>query len=275
MSESVPSTTGWQLASNAAEAYQAYLVPAFFGACSERLVALAGIARGQRVLDLACGTGAVARAAARRVGPGGEVVGADVNAEMLATAERVGAPPGSRVRWEEADAAALPFPSDAFDHVLCQQGLQFFADPVAALREARRVLAPGARATLSVFRSLERHPAYAAFARLLGEHVGPEAARTMASPFALGDADAVRALMDEAGWRTTEVRIVVGETRFPSVAELVRREAASSPLAGSLARLDPAAVAALVAAAGEALAPHVDDGGVAFPNETHVVHAEA
>lgn len=275
MSESVRSTTGWQLASNAAEAYQAYLVPAFFEACAERLVTLAGIGTGDRVLDLACGTGVVARAAARRVGPGGEVVGVDVNAEMLATAARTGTRAAPRIRWERADAAALPFPSGSFDHVVCQQGLQFFADPVVALHEARRVLAPGGWATFSVFRSLERHPAYAALARLLGEHVGPEAERTMASPFALGGADGVRTLLREAGWRPTEVRIVVGETRFPSVAELVRREAASSPLAVSLARLDAAALAALVAEVGEALAAHVDDGGVAFPNETHLVRAEA
>lgn len=267
--------SGWQLEGNAAEAYEAYLVPAIFGACAERLVAAAAVTRGDRVLDVACGTGVVARAAARRVGPTGAVSGVDVNPDMLEAARGAATEAGPDIAWRRADAASLPYDDDAFDVVVCQEAVQFFGDRPAALREMRRVAVPGGRIAFSVWRSLERQPCYEILARALGEYAGLEAEAMMRSPFAFGDADALRALAEGAGLAGVEVRIAVGESRYPSVEELVRREAASSPLAGPLSELEPDRRHALIEALREALAPHTDDAGVAFHNETHIVTGRA
>ncbi|MGI8574284.1 MAG: class I SAM-dependent methyltransferase [Egibacteraceae bacterium] len=275
---STPTTandSGWQLRGSAAEAYEAHLVPAIFDAMSARLVAAAEVEAGDCVLDVAWGTGVVARAAAQRAGAIGAVTGVDVNPDMLATARRAAAGITPSIAFEQADATDLPFDDGAFDVVVCQEALQFFSDRSAALREMRRVTRPGGRMACSVFRSLDHHRVYAVFARALGEHAGTQAAEMMGSPFALGDADLLRQAVSEAGWDAVEIRIAVSDERFPSVTEFVRQEAASSPLAGPLSKLADDQHAALVATLEQRLSPYLDDGGLVFPNETHIITGRA
>src|SRR4051794_4440488 len=123
-----------------AEAYERVQVPAIFTGWATDLVSIADLRAGERILDVACGTGIVARLAAPRVAPAGHVVGVDVNAAMLTVARAQPQPAGAVIEWHQGDAAALPFPDAAFDVVLCQQGLQHMADRGAAVREMRRVL---------------------------------------------------------------------------------------------------------------------------------------
>lgn len=264
---------GWQLAGNAAQAYQDHLVPVIFEPMAAALVAAAGVSPGDRVLDVACGTGVVARAAAQAVGGDGEVVGIDRNPDMLTVARDVASATGVPVRFEQAEAESLPFEDATFDVVLCQQALQFVTDRTQVLTEMRRVTRPDGRVGFAVLRSLEHHRVYREFVAALGRHAGPDAADMLASPFALGDGEQLRRDALTAGLDDVEVRIVVGHERFPSVEDMVWQEAASSPLAASLATLDAAAQAALVADLEQALAGHLDDAGVVFPNETHLVTA--
>ena len=136
--------TPWQVGSSAPEVYEPELVPAVFGPWASRVVALANPQPGERVLDVACGTGIVARAAAERVGPSGQVVGLDLNPHMLAVAQSVASErPALPIEWREASVMAVPFSDAAFDIVYCQLGLQFFPDRLAALREMHRVLVSG------------------------------------------------------------------------------------------------------------------------------------
>lgn len=275
MSDTTTTERGWQLRGNAADAYEQHLVPAIFDAMSRRLVTTADVQAGDRLLDVACGTGVVARTAARRVGSSGTVTGVDINPDMLATARRSSADVTPLIDWHEADVVALPFDTNAFDVVLCQEAVQFFGDRVAGLREMRRVTTPGGRVAFSALRSLKHNPVYAIFSRALGDHAGAPAERMMRSPFALGDADTLRANAHEAGLTDVRVRIAINEERFGSVREFVRQEAASSPLAGPLGALGEDQQAALVAALERQLAPHLDDMGLAFHNETHIVTARA
>ncbi|HZN20326.1 MAG TPA: class I SAM-dependent methyltransferase [Micromonosporaceae bacterium] len=120
-------TETFQLSAEAAEAYEAQFVPSFFAQWAPRLLDAAGVAAGQDVLDVACGTGIVARGAAERVGPDGSVTGVDRSEEMLAVARRV----RPDLRWRHGDAAALPFGDREFDAVVCQMAMMFFPDPVA------------------------------------------------------------------------------------------------------------------------------------------------
>jgi SAM-dependent methyltransferase len=260
---------GFQLDGQGPQAYERYLVPKFFAACADQLIDLAGVRSGERVLDVACGTGVVARNAAARVGAGGSVVGIDVNDTMLAVAATV----SNLVEWRPADAGALPLPDATFDAVCCQQGLQFFPDPLLALREAHRVLVPGGRIALAVWRPIEHHPAFAALTDALEQHVGAEAAGMMRSPFAGPGSHALRQLLVDAGFHEPVVRIGVITVRFPSPQEFLRQEAVSSPLAEPVGALDDGRRAALIAHLDQALVPYMDDEGVVFPMETWLVVA--
>ncbi len=273
MSAQSSTDSGWQLQGNAAEAYESFLVPVIFQGLAERLVAAAEIRPGDRVLDVACGTGVVARTAARQVGPEDMVAGVDVNPDMLATARDAARAVTPGIHYRQGDAVDLPFEDGTFDVVLCQQALQFFPDRVAALREMGRVASPGGRVALGILRSLDRHPVYAIFAEALGEHVGSDAAEMMGSPFALGAAEVLRASAREAGLREVTVQVSISEERFPSVADFVHWEAASSPLAAELARLDADQQASLVSRLEHDLSPYLDDLGLVFHNETHIVTA--
>jgi ubiquinone/menaquinone biosynthesis C-methylase UbiE len=161
----------WQLAGNAAELYEDVLVPTVFRPWATDLLELADLQHGERVLDVACGTGIVARLAAEQVGIAGEVTGLDLNAGMLRVARSLPAPPGAPVTWVEGSALAMPLPNASFDVVLCQQGFQFFPDQAAGLQELKRVLVPGGRMLLSIWEGAT--PYTSAMAAAVQKHVGP------------------------------------------------------------------------------------------------------
>ena len=266
----------WQVAGNAAETYERALVPAIFAPWAPLVVALGDPKPGERVLDVACGTGVVARLASQRVGPTGTVVGLDLNPGMLAVAASSApgqAPTGAPIRWQEASATKMPLPDSSFDVAYCQVGLQFFPDRAAALREMHRVLVPDGRLGLMVWRGIEHSPGFGVLAGALARHVSSEAAGVMRAPFSLGDADELRGLIDEARFRDIAIRPLSGTVRFPSAARFVQAQVAGSPLAGHVARVSDEARAALVGEIGDALGPHLSGGGLAFPIEAHLASA--
>jgi SAM-dependent methyltransferase len=248
-------------------------VPVQFAPCATQLLDLAGVEPGERVLDVACGTGIVARRAAVRVGAGGVVAGTDVNQGMLEVAAAVAPDLPVRIEWHQADATALPLPDGAFDVVCCQQGLQFVPDPPLALREAWRVLAPDGRLVLAVWRALDHQPVFAAFVRALERHAGPEAAALMRAPFAGPGRQELHRLLTGAGFATAQVRIATFPVRYPSPGELLRRQAASSPLGAPLAALDEEARQALARELDQTLREWADDDGVVFPMQTWLATA--
>ena len=267
--------TAWQVGASAPEVYQRLLVPAVFGPWAPKVVALVKPHPGERVLDVACGTGIVARLAAEHVGAAGQVVGLDVNPAMLAFARSVASKSGAAsIEWREASAVTLPLPEAGFDIVTCQLGLQFFGDRAAALREINRVLVSGGRLGLMVWRSIEFSPGFAAFADALERHVSPDAAAIMRAPFALHAAGELRALMLAAGFREVTIQPVVGVVRFPSAEQMVHSYVAGSPLAGHVAKVSDDARAALVQQTASALTAFVNPDGLAFPIEAHLAGAK-
>lgn len=260
----------FQLYGPGPSAYERFLVPAFFVPCAERLLELAAITSGERVLDLACGTGVVAKRAARQVGAGGTVIGVDPNEGMLAVAASGSA---EVVEWRVGGAEAVPLPDADVDVVCCQQGLQFFPDPAAAMLEVRRVLRPGGRLAIAVWRALEHQPVFVRLVEALDAHVGPEAAATMRGPFAGPDRDALRQLLSETGLGDSVVRIGVLAARFPSPREFLRQEVASSPLSDPVGALDLGRRDALTDQVDQALQPYVDDDGLVIPLQTWFVTA--
>lgn len=266
-------TEGWQLEANSAEAYERYLVPAMMARWAEQLVELAAPKPGDRVLDVGCGTGIVARTAAPRVGASGRVVGLDLSEGMLAVARAASAAIRPPIEWRQGNAIGLPFPDGAFDVVFTQQMLQFVSDPSAAVREMHRVLAQEGRVAMGVCRPIEFSPDYVTLAEALKRHVGPEAAAMMRSPFPAWTVDDVRALVAGAGFRDVRVRIEVSSVRYPSAEEFLRREAASSPLSGPIGLLNAGVRGALLRDLEAALRSRRDDEGVVLPLEIYVVLA--
>jgi ubiquinone/menaquinone biosynthesis C-methylase UbiE len=269
----------WQLDGAAPELYQRYLVPAVTAIWAAELVERASVRLGERVLDVACGTGVVARLAAERVGDGGCVAGLDINPGMLAVARSLPAVVGAPIAWHEGSVLALPFSDAAFDLVLCQLGLQFFPDRPAALDEMRRVLVPGGRVALSVFGPIAHNPATNALAEALDRHVHPDASLAKRNEHALADTDALRALVVGAGFRDVMIETVVNTVRFASADDYVRIQLAATPLATLIAELDPARrdelVRAVVEDVSALLAPYMSERGLEFPQEVHLALARS
>ena len=263
----------WQISGNAPEAYERYMVPALFTPWATDLVARLSLHPGEHVLDVACGTGSVARLAAHRVSPGGTVTGLDLNPGMLAVARSLPHASDVRMDWREGSAMALPFANALFNVVLCQQGLQFFPDRVAALREMHRVLVPGGRLGLSVWRSLQHNPYMAALGNALEYRVSAEAAAGSRTVCALGDAEALRSLLLQAGFLEVRISIAILVMRFASVEAFVPGQFAATPFAGAVAALDAPARIALLEDVRMALRSYTDDTGVAVPIEAHVATA--
>jgi len=266
----------WQVAGNAAETYARALVPAIFAPWAPLVVALADPRPGERVLDIACGTGVVARLAAQRVGPTGNVTGLDLNPGMLAVAASITAsdpPTSAPIIWQEASATNMPLPDGAFDAVYCQLGLQFFPDRPAALREMYRVLVPGGRLGLMVWQDIQYSPGFSALAAAIARHVGAEAASIVRAPFALADAEQLRALVAAEDFRDIAVESVAGTVRFPSVSRFVQDYVRGSPLSGHVAKVSDEVRETLVAEVSDAIMSYVADEGLMFPNKAHLVRA--
>ena len=224
------------------ENYQRYFVPAIGAPLARDLIETAELRPGERVLDVACGTGVVTRLAAAGVGASGSVTGLDLNPGMLAVA-RSATPAGYAIAWHQADAAATELPGASFDVVLCQMGLQFMPDRAAALREMRRLLTPGGRLILNM--PGPTSPPIALMEEALERHVGPEAARFVGAVFSLYDPDEIRTLLEDAGFHKVSVRVGVKVLRLPPPEDFLWQYVHSTPLAGLTAKLDDARRAAL------------------------------
>jgi len=211
-----------------AEAYQRYFVPAIGAPVAEDLMQVAGLRFGERVLDVACGTGVVTRLAARQVSAAGTVAGLDVNPDMLAAA-RAATPPDLKIAWHQAGAEDMPLPDASFDVVLCQMGLQFIPDRPAALREVRRVLAPGGRLVFSV--PGPTPPPFVVLEEALGRHFGAPAAGFMGQVFSLHDTAELQGLLDGAGFQDVSVQADTRSLRVPRPTEFLWQYVRGTPLA--------------------------------------------
>jgi SAM-dependent methyltransferase len=209
-----------QVTRSAAEIYEEFFVPALFRDWAPRVAEAARLSPGQAVLDVACGTGVLAREAAARVAPGGSTAALDRNEGMLAVARRT----APAIDWHLGKAESLPFGDGRFDAVVSQFGLMFFEDRIAALGEMWRVLRPGGRLAVAVWDALAHSPGYAAMVALLQRLFGDRIANELRAPFVLGEPGAFRSLLEAAGIAAAEIRTLDGTARFPSLEAWVRTD---------------------------------------------------
>lgn len=260
------SASGFQLKQGGPEVYELFWVAAQMGPAAEELVSTAGVGAGHRVLDVACGTGVVARIAAALSGAPANVTGTDLNAGMLEAADRFAATGGvPGIEWIECDAASMPLLDGAFDVVLCQQGLQFMPDKPGAMAEMVRVLKPGGTIALSVWKT--RSALGEAFATVLDRKYGAGTTAPWEIVYSLGDRDRLHELATDVGLKDAHVALDVKFARFPDTAAFVTGALAGSPLAGALADLPEEEHQNVVRDIVGELAEFHDDDGLAVPSQ--------
>ena len=252
---------------DAARAYEALFVPALLRQFAPKVSDAAKVDKGERVLDVACGTGVLTREILSRVGPRGRVVGVDLNPGMIAVATQI----RPDVEWHQGKAESLPFPDESFDAVVSQFGLMFFTDRAQAIQEMLRVLTSSGRLAVAVWDVFENIPAYAAEVELLQRTAGQQAADALRAPFVLGDRDELRTMFSEAGVRSVEVTTHSGTASFPSIRIVVEADLRGwLPVMG--VNLSEEQISQILHEAETALGPYAtSDGQVRFDISAHIV----
>jgi ubiquinone/menaquinone biosynthesis C-methylase UbiE len=220
------------------DAYERYVAPALFQPWAELLLDTVGLGVGAEVLDVASGTGVVARAAALRVGGSGRIVASDFSPAMLARSAAAELPAGSApVEFVEASAEALPFGDASFDVVLCQQGLQFFPAQQQAVAEMRRVLRPGGAVGIAVWAAEHPLVPFGVYCEELVA-VGAEAPFPRAFDVSTYEMslESVRLLVEGAGFTEISARVEELEVSWPDAATAAAG-VLGTPYAASLAAL--------------------------------------
>lgn len=207
-----------QYTGTAAELYQSFFVPAIAAPVSGELLREAALKPGERVVDLACGTGVITRAAAERVGATGSVTGVDLAPDMLAVAAGTAAA-GAPITWQQGDAASLPLPDESYDVVLCQMGLMFFEDRAAALAEARRVLVPGGRIVVNTPGPIQ--PLLQAVQQAIVDHIDPGLGAFVGAVFSISDPTMIVELLTGAGFPSATGREYTARFDLPGPAEFL------------------------------------------------------
>lgn len=263
----------FQLQGNAPQIYEEQSVPTIFRPLTELTLRQVDIPAGARIVDVACGTGIVARLVAEKVGKSGSVVGVDLNAGMIEVAKQNSPMTGPNVEWRQGDVTALPFPDASFDFAFCQQGLQFFPEKLEALKEIRRVLAPGKTVVLTVWSAVS--PLASAIADALNRYVSAEAAKSSLAPFSFHDPNVIQALLAESGFLDIHMEILVFERRLGPAEDSIPGAMASDTYANDVEKLDRTTRTALFKEVGEALQNYRKDGGFAISIESHLIRATA
>lgn len=254
-----------QVAASAAEIYEEFFVPALFADWPEHVLEAVAVEVGDAVLDVACGTGVLAREAARWVGANGSVVGVDVNEGMLTVAKKL----TPDISWKAAPAEKLPFESGTFDRVVSQFGLMFFDNQKKALREMNRVLRSRGTLAVAVWGSLAATPGYAEVANILADLFGSEVSQSIQAPYALGDKQKLVSLFTQAGLADIKIQTIPGKARFSSIEAWIYTDIKGWTLAEVI---DDEGYEKLRQYAPERLTQFMqDDGSVAFAAPAHIV----
>ncbi|MEY2467792.1 MAG: hypothetical protein QOF21_490 [Actinomycetota bacterium] len=226
-----------------AQNYQRYFVPAIAEPVSVGLLRAAALQPGERVLDVACGTGLIARLAFDQVGPSGAVTALDVSPDMIDVAKSTTTAPGAQLDWHVGDATALPFPDESFDVVLCQMGLMFVEDRATAVAEMRRVLAPEGRVIVNTPGAIQ--PAFELMEQAIVEHISAELGGFVRAVFSMHDPEAVGALLEDAGLRSVTTKVTDAPFDLPAPAEFLWQYINLTPMGPIVAAAPEAAKSAM------------------------------
>jgi ubiquinone/menaquinone biosynthesis C-methylase UbiE len=265
----------WPINGTASEAYERYIVPAWMGEWAQLLVNTARVETDDKVLDVACGTGVAARKAARLIGAGGKVVGLDADKAMLDAAKQFAQKEDIHlIEWHQSDAVSMPFNDNEYDVVLCQQGLQFFPDRLAALKEMYRVLIPNGRIAISVWRALERCPFLAILGNALGSYLGDSFRTAFNASCSLFDREEIRESIGKAGFQDINIRLESRISRYPSLENFLPGYLSVFPfIVSEIVNMTNNERTNMFKEINRSLQIYSDDYGLAVPMESHIIIA--
>jgi ubiquinone/menaquinone biosynthesis C-methylase UbiE len=254
----------FQLTRAAALRYDEHSVPALFAPLAKATMDQTALPDDASVIDIACGTGALTREIAARLGGTGRLVGTDLNATMIEVAcERH--PAGiHEAEYVAADVSNLPYEDGSFDHAFLQQGLQFFPDKPAALREIARVLRPGGCLVLTCWRAIS--PFNKGLADAIGRHIGEAAAAKASAPFSFRDGDTIKRLLQDAALEITRHDAIILERRF----EGLRAQILALPVEKDLLQAGESVISAVVEEVEADLSDYADGNVYVVPQEAHL-----
>lgn len=264
----------WRMNTDGPETYEQYIVPTWMADWSSDLIEAGGVGPKKRVLDAACGTGIIARKAAGLVGESGRIAALDFNEGMLRVARECAAREGvTAIEWYQSDVSRMPFSTGEFDTVLCQQGLQFFPDKAAALREMKRVLAPEGRLALSVWGRPEKSPHVLVIFDVFSEFFGEDSTTVFKVACSLSNHQVLQNLVQDAGFSDIHIRSGVKIARHPSLAELLPAYFSVLPVAAQIAAMPEAERTRMFRSMETKLADWRENEGLAVPTENCILTA--
>jgi SAM-dependent methyltransferase len=247
-----------QFTGPAAQNYQRYFVPSIATPVSAELLRAADLRPGERVVDVACGTGVITRVAAEQVGITGGVTGIDIAPDMIEVAKSIPAPAGATIEWCVADAASVPLPDASVDVVLCQMGLMFVPDKAAAIAEMHRVLVPTGRLVINTPGPIQ--PLFTSMERAIVEHISPDLGGFVGAVFSMHDPDSVAALLHRGGFRDVSASLYTSVLRLPQPAEFLWQYISLTPMATFVEQAAEPAKEALAQQFADGAQAHVVDG---------------
>ena len=251
----------------AGRGYESLFVPALFARWTRHVIEGAGVREGSHVLDIACGSGVLARDTLSQVGSSGRVVGVDPAPGMIAAAREV----ETEIQWVLGNAEELEFNDATFDCVVSQFGMMFFMDKNAAANEMIRVLKPGGRLAVAVWNSIDNNPAYGDIIAVLDEQVSTAAGDALRLPYSFGDTDEVTNVFTQAGFKDLRVETKSEQAVFPGSRTMVEAE-----LRGWLPlfdiHLNEEKIADVLVQSDDKLSRYASQTGEAvFPTSAHII----
>lgn len=262
----------FQLAGNAAAIYEAQKVPAIFGPLAEATLNTITLDTDDVILDVACGTGIVARTARRRLGRGPRIVGVDLNEGMIATARCLADEHARSCEWHVADVTRLPFADATFSVAICQQGIQFFPDEVTALGEIRRVLRPNGKILLSVWAGAS--DLFKALAAALSRHIGEEIGTRSLAPFTYDGAGRLGTVLADLGFKDVTARDITVNRVVDDPESALPREIMANPVGAAVVEHGEAVMHRIVAETIGALTAYRQASGFVVPQRAHLIEAK-
>jgi ubiquinone/menaquinone biosynthesis C-methylase UbiE len=273
--EEIESTFKWQMSTDGPETYEDCIVSTWMDDWASDLIEAGHIGPNQRVLDVACGTGIMARKAAGLVGPEGRFACVDLNEGMLRVACRCAEQTGvTGIEWYHCDVTRMPFSNGEFDVVLCQQGLQFFPDKLAALQEIKRVLVPHGTLALSVWGRPENSPHVMVICDVFTEFFGPDSTQMFKVACSLSSHDLLNNLLQEVVFSNISIKTDVKVAHHPSFARFLPAYFSIFPVASLISELTDEERNRMFHCIEKRLAPWIEKGALAVPTENNILTAE-
>jgi SAM-dependent methyltransferase len=258
----------FQLAGGAAAIYEEQKVPAIFGPLAEATLDRIPLAEGENVLDVACGTGILARKARERHDNLGRVVGADLNSGMIKTAQSLTDRHSMACDWYVADASNMPFDDKSFSVIFCQQGLQFFPDEDAALVEMKRLLRPGGKIAVSVWS--KPPPLFTALADALKRHISEAVGNQSLAPFGYKGRETMLGKLAALGFSGMDRQEYAVDRVIRDPINAIPKEIASNPVGPTVEKSGPETIGKITEEVLEEVSRYRKGDSLVLPQHTHL-----